>query len=44
LHAAALMRPRSRALSWNSANKAELRLVMPRQSVKLIEIDFARKK
>jgi xylan 1,4-beta-xylosidase len=43
LHAAARMRATPRALTWNAADKAELRLVMPRQSVKLIEISLARR-
>jgi xylan 1,4-beta-xylosidase len=43
LHAAARMRAAPRELTATSAGKAELRLVMPRHSVKLIEIDLARR-
>jgi xylan 1,4-beta-xylosidase len=41
LHAAARMRATPRALTWNAAGDAAVRLVMPRQSVKLIEIELA---
>jgi xylan 1,4-beta-xylosidase len=44
LHAASRMRASSRMLTWKSADEAELRLVMPRQSVKLIEIDLTRQR
>jgi xylan 1,4-beta-xylosidase len=40
LHAASRMRATPLALTWNGAAEAEVRLVMPRQSVKLIEIDL----
>jgi xylan 1,4-beta-xylosidase len=40
LHSAAKMRPVSRTLKWTSTEGARMRLVMPRQSVKLIEIDL----
>jgi xylan 1,4-beta-xylosidase len=40
LHAAAKMRAVARELTRTSAGEAQLRLIMPRQSVKLIEIDL----
>jgi xylan 1,4-beta-xylosidase len=43
LHAAAKMRAVARDLSRTSAGEARLQLVLPRQSVKLIEIGFASK-
>jgi xylan 1,4-beta-xylosidase len=42
LHAAAKMRATSRELSRIGAGKAQLALVLPRQSVKLIVIELAR--
>jgi xylan 1,4-beta-xylosidase len=41
LHAAAKMRPVPRDITRTSAGQAKLRVVLPRQSVKLIEIDLA---
>jgi xylan 1,4-beta-xylosidase len=40
LHAAARMRGTPRALTWNAPGEAAVQLVMPRQSVKLIEIEL----
>ena len=44
LHSASRMRATSRALTWNAAREADVRLVMPRQSVKLIELDLTGKR
>jgi xylan 1,4-beta-xylosidase len=41
LHAAAMMRPVPRDITRTSAGQAKLRVVLPRHSVKLIEIDLA---
>jgi hypothetical protein len=38
LHAAAKMRPVPQDITWSKRGAARLRLVLPRQSVKLIEI------
>jgi xylan 1,4-beta-xylosidase len=43
LQAAAKMRPVARTLTRSSAGKAQLDITLPRQSVKLIEIDLASK-
>jgi xylan 1,4-beta-xylosidase len=43
LHAAARMRAVTRTLTRISAGKAQLNVMLPRQSVKLIEIDVARR-
>jgi xylan 1,4-beta-xylosidase len=42
LHAASRMRAIGHDLKWTSAGKAELQVALPRQSVKLVEIDLAR--
>jgi xylan 1,4-beta-xylosidase len=42
LHAAARMRATPRDLTRTGAGKAQLALVLPRQSVKLVEVEFAK--